>query len=153
MVWRTNLITRCFYFRISDFCLQISEPAAELLNALLLYWCIPCALCRNVMGISFPPPQPSITQTVSNDFRATPPRLSPSLFLILHLCQISSPTDWSPCTMMWEGGGEGSIYVYTFPEFYGLHYPKLCEIERNTVGLNPGTICSTCSRYWWLTVY
>lgn len=51
------------------------------------------------------------------------------------------------------GWGEGSIYVHTFLDFYDCHYPKLCEIEGNTVGLNPEAICSTCSRYWWLTVY
>lgn len=37
------------------------------------------------------------------------------------------------------GWGEGSIYVYTFLDFYDCHYPKLCEIETQ-LSLNPEAV-------------
>jgi hypothetical protein len=81
----------------------------------------------------------SYIQLISNEFSLSS---NPSLFS--HLTSFLR-RDWQGCS--------DGVYVYAFLEFYGFHYPKLCEIEGNTVGLNPGAICSTCSRFWWLTVY
>lgn len=73
------------------------------------------------------------TQPISNEARFTPLRVFLSslwilprilLFQILELCTL-------------EDGSDG-VSVWSFLEFNGLHYPKLWEIEGNTVGLNPG---------------
>lgn len=105
---------------------------------------------KNISFMETSFPSPSIfrhTQSISNEVRFTPLRA--------FLSPLTSSLDFTSqtlelCTL--EGGSDG-VSAWSFLELYGLHYPKLCEIEGNTVDLNPGAVYLTCSRYWWLTVY
>ena len=144
---RYNLITGCFYCRIRGFCPQISEPLAELMMPFDGTGSFMGSTQKNLLRFHFPllGPRP---HAVSKDLTSAPLGLSSSL-PVLHFCQISSPREWSPCAFLSEGV---VLFLFLLP-FVAFVTPKLGGIERNAVGPNPGTICSTCLRYWWVTVY
>lgn len=142
VTWTLNLALVVLFFSVLSLCLN------SVIHSLCRFLQVPCVEKNFVsfMEVPFPSPQSSGTHSQSLIHPSSGiPLLSSDFFPGFHLLSYQSFAHWMVVVM--------SASAWSSLEFYGLHYPKLYEIERNTAGPNPGAIRLTCSRYWWLTVY